>query len=63
MENINLEQELNTLMQRRLEELKNLNEKGVQTFAYSYDVDNYSSNIKNNFELYENKTVKIQKIR
>ena len=59
MENINLEQELNTLMQRRLDELKELNEKGVQTFAYSYDIDNYSANIKNNFEQFENKTVKI----
>jgi lysyl-tRNA synthetase class 2 len=59
LENINLEQELNTLMQRRLDELKELNEKGVQTFAYSYDIDNYSANIKNNFEQFENKTVKI----
>jgi len=59
LENINVEQDLNTLMQRRLEELNELNEKGVQTFAYSYDVDNYSVNIKNNFEHYENKTVKV----
>jgi lysyl-tRNA synthetase class 2 len=46
-------------MQRRFEELKELNKIGVQTFAYSYDIDNYSINIKNNFEQYENKTVKI----
>ncbi|MCL6099819.1 MAG: lysine--tRNA ligase [Bacteroidetes bacterium] len=33
--------------------------KGILPFAYSYDVDNYSAAIKNNFEQYENKTVKI----
>ena len=59
MESFNLEQDINTLIQRRLEELKELNKQGVQTFAYSYDIDNYSINIKNNFEQYENKTVKI----
>jgi lysyl-tRNA synthetase class 2 len=59
LESFNLEQDINTLIQRRLEELKELNKQGVQTFAYSYDIDNYSINIKNNFEQYENKTVKI----
>ncbi|MCL4546951.1 MAG: lysine--tRNA ligase [Bacteroidetes bacterium] len=33
--------------------------KGIVPFAYSYDVDNYSAAIKNNFEQYENQTVKI----
>jgi lysyl-tRNA synthetase class 2 len=59
LESFNLEQDINTLIQRRLEELKELNKQGVQTFAYSYDIDNYSIKIKNNFEQYENKTVKI----
>jgi lysyl-tRNA synthetase, class II len=53
------EPDLNTLVQRRLEELKELNDKGILTFAYSYDVDSYSSIIKDNFEQYENKTVRI----
>ncbi len=53
------EPDINTLVQRRLEELKELNGKGILTFAYSYDVDSYSSIIKDNFEQYENKTVRI----
>lgn len=53
------EQELNSLMQRRREELKELLEKGILPFAYSYDVNNYSKVIKNNFENFENKDVKV----
>ncbi|MBI1939559.1 MAG: lysine--tRNA ligase [Ignavibacteriales bacterium] len=59
MENFNPEQEYNTLMQRRHEELKELLEKGIQPFAYNYDVNNYSQNIKNNYEQFENKDVRI----
>jgi len=59
LENLNQEMDLNSLMQRRREELDELNKKGIQTFAYSYEVDNYSLNIKNNFEQYEGKDVKI----
>lgn len=59
MENLNQEQEYNSLVQRRHEELKELIEKGILPFAYSYDVNNYSMNIKNNFEQFENKDVKI----
>ena len=59
MENLNQEMDLNSLMQRRREELDELIKKGIQTFAYSYEVDNYSLNIKNNFEQYEGKDVKI----
>lgn len=59
MEELNPQQELNTLMQRRMEELHELNQKGVETFAYSFDVDAYSKNIKDNFEQFENKDVKI----
>lgn len=46
-------------MQRRHEELKELIAKGIQPFAYNFDVDSYSLNIKNNYDQYENKTVKI----
>ncbi|HOI30113.1 MAG TPA: lysine--tRNA ligase [Melioribacteraceae bacterium] len=59
MEIVNPEQEYNSLVQRRREELKELVEKGIMPFAYSYEVDNYSTNIKNSFELLENKDVKI----
>jgi lysyl-tRNA synthetase, class II len=59
LENLNQEMDLNSLMQRRREELDELIKKGIQTFAYSYEVDNYSLNIKNNFEQYEGKDVKI----
>lgn len=59
MENLNYEQELNSLMQRRLEELEELNKKGIPAFAYSYDVNSYSKEIKDNFEKYEGKDVKI----
>ncbi|MBX3008218.1 MAG: lysine--tRNA ligase [Melioribacteraceae bacterium] len=59
MENLNVENDLNLLMERRFEELKELNEKGIQPFAYSYEVDAYSSSIKENFEQYENKDVSI----
>lgn len=59
MENVNMEQDLNALMQRRFEELHELNQKGIPAFAYSYDVDSYSKEIKDDFEKYENKDVKI----
>lgn len=54
-----MENDLNLLMERRFEELKELNEKGIQPFAYSYEVDAYSRSIKENFEQYENKDVSI----
>jgi lysyl-tRNA synthetase class 2 len=59
LENLNPEQDYNTLVQRRFEELNELVNKGIMPFAYSYDVNNYSMNIKNNFDQYENKDVKI----
>jgi lysyl-tRNA synthetase, class II len=59
LENQNQEMDLNSLMQRRREELDELIKKGIQPFAYSYDVENYSLDIKNNFEKYEGKDVKI----
>ncbi len=55
----NQQQDLNTLMQRRLEELKELRDKGFQPFAYSFDVTHKSAQIKSNFEEYENKDVSV----
>ena len=59
MDKENQELDLNSLMQRRREELNELIQKNVLPFAYSYDVNNYSMNIKNNFEQYEGKDVRI----
>lgn len=53
------EQDLNLLMQHRHAELNELIAKGIQPFAYNFDIDNYSKTIKNNFEQFENKDVKI----
>ncbi len=51
--------ELNSLMKRRLEEIKELQSRGVQTYGYEYDVDAYSTEIKDNYDKFENKRVKI----
>ncbi len=59
MEYVNPEQEYSALVQRRHEELKDLIAKGIMPFAYSYDVNNYSMNIKNNYQQLENKDVRI----
>ncbi|MDH7604340.1 MAG: OB-fold nucleic acid binding domain-containing protein, partial [Melioribacter sp.] len=59
MENFNFEQEYNSLIQRRYEELNELISKGILPYAYSYDVNNYSMNIKNNYVNYEGKDVRI----
>jgi lysyl-tRNA synthetase, class II len=55
----NNQTDINVLIKRRYEELDELKNKGVETFAYSFDVDNYSEDIKNNYEQYEGKDVKI----
>lgn len=55
----NTQTDLNVLIKRRYEELEELKNKGVETFAYSFDTDSYSDDIKNNFEKYENKDVKL----
>lgn len=55
----NLSNDINELIKRRFEELDELKEKNFVPYAYSYDVDNYSENIKNNFEELEGKDVKI----
>jgi lysyl-tRNA synthetase class 2 len=55
----NNQTDINVLIKRRYEELDELKSKGIETFAYSFDVDNYSEDIKNNYEQYEGKDVKI----
>lgn len=51
--------DINALIKRRYEELDELKQRGIETFAYSFDVDKYSEDIKNNFESLEGKDVKI----
>jgi len=53
------EKELNTLIARRHEELNELKKKGIQPYAYSFETDSTSTEIKNNYEKYEGQTVKI----
>lgn len=55
----NAQTDINVLIKRRYEELDELKKKGFETFAYSFDTDSYSEDIKNNFEKYENKDVKL----
>ncbi|GAB4133123.1 MAG: lysine--tRNA ligase [Ignavibacteriales bacterium] len=59
MENQNLQNEINDLIKRRFEELEELKKKSVEPYAYEFDVDNNSQNIKSNFEQFENKDVSI----
>ncbi|MBK8946475.1 MAG: lysine--tRNA ligase [Ignavibacteriae bacterium] len=59
MENQSLDKDVNTLIARRFEELAEIKNKNVRPYEYSFDVDTYSVQIKNNFENFENKTVKI----
>jgi len=49
----------NELIKRRLEELKELHNREVQTYDYSFDVDNYSTRIKENYEELESKDVSV----
>ena len=48
MEN-NLQQDVNVLIKRRLEELDELTKLGFETYAYSFEVDSNSETIKSNF--------------
>ncbi len=45
----NSQQDLNVLIQRRYEELEQLKSKGIEPFAYSFDVDSDSQSIKENY--------------
>ena len=51
--------DVNELIKRRYEELKELNEKGFQPYAYSFDVDSDSDDIKENYKADEKRNVKI----
>ena len=42
--------DVNELIKRRYEELNELNEKGFQPYAYSFDVDSDSEDIKENYK-------------
>lgn len=55
----NIQQDINVLIKRRYEELEELKQKGVEPFTYSYDVNSYSEDIKDNFIEDEKKQVKI----
>lgn len=52
-------QELNTLIARRHEELEAIKSKNILPFEYAYEIDSYSMQIKNNYDEYAEKTVKI----
>lgn len=55
----NHQQDLNALIKRRYEELDEIRKLNFEPYAYSYDVDSNSKEIKNNFEKYDGKDVKI----
>ena len=55
----NLDQDLGVLIQRRHQELSELKKKGIEPFAYSYDVNSDSDNIKTNFKEDEKRIVRI----
>ena len=55
----NTQQDLNVLIQRRYEELEQLKSKGIEPFAYSFDVDSDSQSIKDNYKDDEQKDVSI----
>jgi lysyl-tRNA synthetase, class II len=55
----NTQPDINVLIKRRHEELEELKKMGIETFAYSFDTDSYSADIKNDFDKYENKVVKL----
>ena len=59
MENHEFKQDVNTLIARRFEELEEIKKMNVRPYEYSYDVDTYSKQIKNQYENYEGKTVKV----
>lgn len=52
-------QDLNVLIQRRYEELDELKKKAIEPFAYSYDINSNSEDIKSKFDENEKRVVKI----
>ncbi|HOJ37132.1 MAG TPA: lysine--tRNA ligase [Ignavibacteriales bacterium] len=61
MENIvaNQFENMNEVRKRRIEELELLRSKGIEPYAYSYDVSNFSTEIKSNYEEFEGKDVSV----
>jgi len=59
LENIHVNDDLNSLMRRRLEELDELKAKGINTFAYSFDVTSDSKDIIENYVDESKREVKI----
>ncbi len=57
--NLEAAEDINTLIKRRFEELNELKSKGVETFAYSFDVDSNSQDIKDNYKEEQKRVVKI----
>ncbi len=55
----NIQTDINVLIKRRYEELDELKKMGIEPFAYSFDVNNYSEEIKNRFDELLDKDVKI----
>jgi len=55
----NSQTDINVLIKRRYEELEELRKKGIETFAYSFDADIFSEDIKNDFEKYESKDIRL----
>jgi len=51
--------EQNELIKRRFEELEELKKKNINPYAYEYNIDANSKLIKDNYENYENKNVRI----
>jgi lysyl-tRNA synthetase class 2 len=51
--------DVNELIKRRYEELSELKEKGFLPYAYSFDLDSFSEDIKKNFKEDEKKNVKV----
>jgi len=59
VEERNEQLDINTLIERRLEELEELQKLEVEPYAYEYEVDSFSATIKNNYSNFEGKDVKI----
>ncbi len=55
----NTQPDINVLIKRRFEELEELKQKGFEPFAYSFDVNSDSTDIKNNFKEDEKRIVRI----
>jgi lysyl-tRNA synthetase class 2 len=55
----NVQEDINVLIKRRHDELNELRDKGFEPYAYFFDVDSNSQEIKSNFEKYENKDIKL----